>query len=450
MASEDWKRELTDIFFARSGVIWITTLAIFACALAIAVLWPPTYSATASLRVIARTSSLNPGGLTPERDPNLPPMREDLTSEVEMITSPDVLRRTLLATGDLERDPAIYDKVREIRRDLVAEVIPNANVIKVTLLRKDMEKAEELLAVHLREYLQYRAAILTPTEEQQYLNERVDDYQKRLDAVQDELIAKSKANKVMIGDRELSSNIDLKQGLVSKLNDLRDELVGKQKEVIPLQEAMAADPNKPQYFTFLQYESLTVLSSKLMELTAEKAKERRSFQSDSERVKAIDQNIQILYHALRDEVARILAIRTNEIEVLKARITQIESQIAQMEQKNMELQQAVIEFNRLQQEQEHLKSSLDIMRRKRDEAYNSRLLTESSLSGQVRVISGPEGTGQLVFPLPFITMALGLIVGFITGCSLAFTIEFMDHTIKRPSDVARHAQLPVILSIRKA
>ncbi|MBF0564451.1 MAG: hypothetical protein HQK89_04345, partial [Nitrospirae bacterium] len=52
-----------------------------------------------------------------------------------------------------------------------------------------------------------------------------------------------------------------------------------------------------------------------------------------------------------------------------------------------------------------------------------------------------------VFPKKRIVIPLGLIVGFMTGCSLGFVKEYFENTFKRPSDVEVYAQIPVLFSI---
>lgn len=52
-----------------------------------------------------------------------------------------------------------------------------------------------------------------------------------------------------------------------------------------------------------------------------------------------------------------------------------------------------------------------------------------------------------VKPRPLLNMAIGLVVGAMTGVGLAFLLEYLDNTIKNEQDVERLLEMPVIGTI---
>ncbi len=52
-------------------------------------------------------------------------------------------------------------------------------------------------------------------------------------------------------------------------------------------------------------------------------------------------------------------------------------------------------------------------------------------------------------PHPALNLALGILVGLLTGCGIAFTIEYLRRTIRTPRDVVQELQLPVVGIIPK-
>jgi len=94
-------------------------------------------------------------------------------------------------------------------------------------------------------------------------------------------------------------------------------------------------------------------------------------------------------------------------------------------------------------------ASYQTFSKRKEEVEIDRAIQRKNFSADVSILSDASYSAELLYPRKLITLLLGLIVGFVTGCSLGFILEYLDHTLKRPGEVERYAALPVIGSIRR-
>ena len=151
--------------------------------------------------------------------------------------------------------------------------------------------------------------------------------------------------------------------------------------------------------------------------------------------------------ALRDEYVSSSFLRNPSLE---ARMTLLQMTIKELEARNVELQRHHIDRQRIQREASLLEYSYETFAKRGEEAKINADISKANLSGDVTLLSRAAFSGQCVFPRKLLTIVLGLVVGFIAGCSLGFMGEYFDHTVKSPAHVARTTGLPVICSIRKS
>jgi len=151
-------------------------------------------------------------------------------------------------------------------------------------------------------------------------------------------------------------------------------------------------------------------------------------------------------NGLRDEYIRSHFKDNTELE---AQMKMFTMEMRDLEDRNAELQSKSIEIRRIMREADLLQYSYETFARRAEESRINSATAQFSLSGEVSLLGGGTSSSEKVFPKPMLTLVLGLLVGIVCGCSLGFVAEFLDHTFKKPADVARNAGLPVICSIKK-
>jgi uncharacterized protein involved in exopolysaccharide biosynthesis len=402
--SEDWKREVAEIFFARRRIIGTTMLLIFVCSVLIAFLWPPTYVATGSILIQNRKPPSSPTSLEVKDVRVFDLSQEDVSSELEILTSPDLIRQTLqrmrdggdrpasegpassaadrirgALSGPVDRaaefmagTPEESDEssmlVRKVRSRLKTEVIPSSKVIKIRLTDRNPRRAEQFLDRLMDEYIRFRSAVFNPASQEKFLKDRTDDYQKKLEQNEDSMSAAITESSVTMVQREMEKNVALRGDLQAKLFALRDQYV------------------------------------------------------DS---------------------------RYIDNPTLEARMKLFQMEIKNLEDRNVELHKLSTRYKRMDRQADLLDYSFRTFARRAEEARINQDVTASSISSEVSILSRAGMSAERAFPKKGLTLFLGLLVGFITGCSLGFMVEFFDHTFKRPEDVERYGALPVLCSITR-
>ncbi|MBM4142346.1 MAG: hypothetical protein FJ225_01950 [Lentisphaerae bacterium] len=369
MPAEDWKRELVEIFFARSGIIWSVTFVVFACAVAIVLFWPPTFEATGSVLMQGRRPPSSPTSLEVSDVRVFDLTEQDVASELEILTSPELVRRALEDVGAPKADAQeMAARVRGEKGKLRTEVVPASHVIRIAYRNRSDSRAEAFLEALLGNYVPFRSAKLNPMGQHEFLSKRAEEYREKLEQVEDKLMESARMGSLASLEEEMTSNVTLKRELSTRLADLRDNFV----------------------------------ASKFLE--------------------------------------------NKEME---ARMKMLSIGIMELEDRNEQLQRTAIEIRRAMREAEMLEYSFKTYARRAEQAEVEQGFGGASLSADVAVLTSAAMSAVRVFPQRVMTLLLGLIVGFITGCSLGFVVEFLDHTVRKPEDVERYSGLPVVFSITK-
>ncbi len=446
MQNEDWKKELVETFFAHKGVVLASTILLLLGAAGIAFYWPPTFAASGSVLVRGISVQVSPQALGSAELKNLNVAKEDIATEVQILSSPDLLRKVVLGDDGPMTEEG-QKQVARIRSSLQTEVVPTSNVIAVRLYDRDPAWAEKTLDEILRRYIVFRAEVFHPVGQESFLSTRADKYKAELTKVEDDLLRLSGESSVTLPEREITNNVDLVRDLKKQLGELRLEHIQLDREIRPLKQALAED--RRQYFAFLNLEAIDSIGSRLKDLQVEFSRLDRSFQPDSGKLQAVKSNVQGLADDLRYEVQRVLETRTVTLEGNLARQQELMEAIRAIEKRNVELDRHATEVTRLRREAALLTFSYDTFSKRAEEARINSAIAAANFSGEVSILSGAKNSAALIFPLKGMTIGIGLFVGLVTGCSLALLLEFFDHTLKRPGDVARFSQLPMICSIRK-
>ena len=253
---EDWKREFTDIFFARRRIIFLTAILIFCVAVLIAFLMPPTYKATASVLVRGKKPQINPGLLEDAEIRTQDISEEDVVSELQILASPELIRRTLsnlygvdakaedtevggklpmIETGELA------DAVSHVKANLETEVVPSSNVIRISYYEKDEALAEEILDGLLSEYVSYRTEVFSPTAEAAFLKDRAQHYLEQLHAIEGKILDLTRNGNVALIKQEMDNNSMLKKELSHRLAQAEMEYKQQWKKLEPLEKSLEGD-----------------------------------------------------------------------------------------------------------------------------------------------------------------------------------------------------------------
>ncbi len=384
----DWKRELCELFFVRRTLILGAVLAGVLLAVALMCCWPPTYRASTAVLLRGKRIEIVPAALNVTGAGACAVSREDVASELEILRAPALLERTA--------------------RRLLATPRPAGGGGWFTrLLGRDGSAAADsprALARRMRDNLRASRAPNAKVIRLSY------DAGSRTAAEQalDTLVAE-----YLLYRNEIYSPPDQQEFLSARSRDYRTQLEALEDELAGL----------------LQTNAVCLPEQEL---------------SDNLDMK---KTLLLKLGSLRDELAASPFVSNP---VLVQRIAGVQEEIQALDQRNILLQRVTTQARRMSRETGLLSYSYEMFSKRGEESRLANDIGSASLSGDVAVLSRAAQSAERVFPRPLCLLLAGLTGGLLAGFLLALLDQYLDHTFRRPADVARHAGLPVIFSVKQS
>lgn len=451
---EDYKAELLTIFFAQKRTIVSITALVTIGAVLIAFFWPPVYSATASILIRGKKVEMGTGTLELEKPYAAKLTKEDMSSEVLILKSIDVRRNTAKyfqenKTPFKKKDEMdIKNLAAFLKNNLQTKIVPVSNAIEIILLDNDPDDAVIILNALVNQYLLYRRQVYNPDQVGLFFSQQADKFKEELTKKGDELIKLVEKTRMSDPQKEIENNLLIKQGLEQGLNVLINDAIEKELQVRHM-EKMLNDDNI-QFFSFIENPAINGvegLSPKLQRLVLERGNILRTYHPLSEKIKAIERQIDDVYLTLKKEVRAYKENLENELRIANEKIVSTKGRLDKIDTRNVALRGLYVRSQRIETEAKMMLSSYEIFSRRKEEARISGSLNKENLFSNVSILSKASPSKEPVFPNKKIIIPMGIIAGFITGCSFGFLREYFDHTFKKPGDVMNYAGLPVIFSI---
>jgi len=444
--TEDYKREILFIFFSQRLFIFKITLIIFIASVSIALFWPPTYAAYGSFLLKSKELHKSPSVVEDIQVRQEVLKKEDLASEIEIFIANETIDKTLkrLQKEHPNKDYA-NKKVSSILKHLKTEILPASNVIKVTYTAKNSESAKELLETLMDEYIRARLDVINSESARGFFSEQVQEYAQELEGKEKILHDLVGTTKVSNPEKQIESNIFLIKDFENILNGLETQAISKRYLIKHLKKSLKS--KKIQTFTFINNASLNHLSTSLMDVYSESAQILKDYKPESEKYQGIQRQLKSLHELLVKEVVEYQGFQQAELNTLEKQIKKTQTKINHLNTNNVTLHKQIIDTNRILRESGILTSTLETFAKRREEANVNSIASDANLYFAVNIIDKAYASSDPIYPKKTMTMVLGLIVGFITGCCLGFIRHYFDHTFKSVLDVDRYLAMPVLFSI---
>ena len=450
--TENSVREVVTIFFAQRKIILRTFLAIMLGALAIVLFYPPRYDIRGSILVRNHKVEKSPDTLEDTEIKTFEVSKEDLASEVEILTSHDVIAASVRRLHDAGRaftepdldEAAVKKHVRTIRKALTATMLPDSNIIEVSLTSGEPDTALVVLSTILDEYVNRRARVFNPQQAVDFYQTQVGKFDKGLKAQESKLI--DLVRRVGSADpaMEIENNLAHKKDLETELDQARNQWIEKERYLTLLRDGL--NSGEVKFFSSIENPSINSLGAKLQDLVLERGNKLRIFAPTSSEIQAMDEQIDSTFASLRGEVQSIVRKQASEAETLGEKVATLERRLEELAARNIQLHGAVVEKEAIEREMDLFRHSYDTFSKRLEEARIN-VSSDASNLFNISILSRPFHSGVPVFPNPGTFIPVSLFVALLTGCSLGFLREYFDHTFKTPQDSEKYAGLPTIFSI---
>lgn len=450
-STEDYLRDVLVILFARHKLILGVTLGMFLAALAVTLIWPPTYTVTGSVLVKNRQLSKSPQSIESTQTRVWEVDLATMTTEMRILTSAELLNRTMAdlnAAGKLGGQPldqdALDDFTDQVRTRLSAVVVPASNIIELTLRGKKPKEIRSILDSLMERYIAFRSGIYNPGLAPEYYKDEAEGFKKNLQAMDKRMLDLAGRANSADPTSEIQNNLDLRKTLEQQLETLKQDKINLVSLIAALREKL--DNKNLQFFSSIDNHAINLLSDKLQDVYLEKTNALRVFTEDSEKVSSITDQITELYAALKAEVQSYLGAQQNRLGIITEQEAVLTERVASLTRRNIELHDILVRQQRLKNESQVLEQSYQVFATRSEEA---RISSSSDLESlfSISILARPALPSEPTFPNWKIVLPVGLLAGLLLGLSLGFFAEYFDSTFKTPADVLRHAGLATLFSI---
>jgi len=452
-------RDMWRVIRKRKWMIMLSVLTLTVIAAAGTGLWlffAPWYTATAYLGVNPERQSvlIAPGAGMYQQ--NI--MDRRVQEFAELVDQDPVLNRAVQAPGLQQtkwyRDRDKKDVVQDLYDDIRVSVIPNTNLIRVSMtgtVQKDLPEIVNAVADAFKENMRDQTE-RNRREEIHRLEEEQREQQNELRRTENQ-ITNLRGDAPTGGFEQGRNAVTIEiQAIVQKLTELQvyEAQVNDIVQMLRQQWQDKSIVTNPQVIAMLNADR-QLLALENMKVGIETQLE--SFKRRVEGPGPLHRQ-SLVYEAQLDAVKMQIDEVTRDVteEAAKSLITVTEGELAGVRAQILSLRTRLNAANARLTDMEarmtQLQTNLDKSERigERMQTIDNRLADlralGESLSVEVRQPATlPREPSQ---PLWIFNMPLGVLLGLVVGFGLAFLLEFMDTSIKAPSDISRRVDLPLL------
>lgn len=380
--------------------------------------------------------------------------REKLfNTHLELLKSGTVLKRVCENLDNRIEIPAILEGLTVKQGETAGE---KNDIIELSYKNHSSETARDVINEICRTYIDYRRDVNSQeiTRLIYKFETQIGKLQSVLDAKESDLRKFKEDNRMV----QLSSETNL---LISKLSDMELELQKTQLQLVETKERITALNSQISKQEQEVVQSITYhdpFQNRLSALELELNTLSSEYSPEHYKVKMLKQQIEMLKSAAADSLNREAASRTmvtNPIrQALLQELINLTIEKSATETKRTAQEQIIEKLNHellalpsleqryayLQRETESQLQTLRLLKTKYEEAKIRRDSQESDL----KILELADTPTIAISSVKLSSIAIGFLIGIIIGIALAFLIEYLDQSLKDPSDVEKILELPLL------
>ena len=477
-------RDVLFVLFRHGKAVAAAFLLVAAAASAVALLLPDVYKSEAKMLVrLGRESvSLDPTATIGQSVQPIQTRKSEINSELELLKSRGLAEAVVtrispqrilnkadaVATAPLARDneqrradgaetdtrdtAEFADAVLKVMREVKVEVAPDSNVLYVSYSASDPVRARDIVAAYVSEYLDLRLKVYRNPDSQSFFARQHDRSQEQLDALQQQ-VRELKDRTGLADIAAQRTNLLARIGaLRSAYDDARTTLAASRATADQLRISLATMPDSvvTSRTTNAPNSSVEALRQRLAELRIDEQDISSRYVADSPTVVTIKAKVREATSLLKDAEQRAqettgpnanreaVALRLQgvlaDVAAGEARVTQVEANLANAEAGLTLLNKTQITLDDLTRQaaaaEANVQQYAKVLEVSRvDTALETNKISNISVYEPAKLPLEPEG------PKRKLLLAVGLLLAGMAGGGVAFALESLDHTVKRPEDL---------------
>ena len=455
-------RDVVYIIFERLRTVLTIFIVVFSGSILLALFLPPIYQSSATFYL--------------RSPPNLDPLQKDtyydyknrvrraLQEQKEIVFSNRVLQRVaekLYPGPSLANLPKTIEKMRK-RLEVTpptGETFEDSNVYIVSYQEETAEGAAKGAATIAEVYQETFAAISREKALYSY-----EFFQQQVEKLEQDMAAKEAAlrdyeSRKALGLLEIlnlepkKTNLEtgpqaLLNQTLQKYHELQEQLAGLNTSI----EAMERESEKSSIPAIIPEmegvgRTITVFKNKVAQLQIQLNEMKPQFSEQFVPLEQVQHELDLNIRSLKDELARALEAQKINARTLKAKLLELEKVIEELQER---IRSAVQEKSAYEGLLLEFNLARDAYSSARNQLEQARLALELNQEKQViTLVDVPEVPFKKSKPNRPLIVLLGLIAGLSLGVASALTVDYFDHSIKRPADISRYLKVPLLGSVSR-
>jgi uncharacterized protein involved in exopolysaccharide biosynthesis len=375
------------------------------------------------------------------------PVIESVVRSLELYNYQDT---TIYETSQ-QRDIAMQTAVERVSRSLTIAPSPDPNIIKVRYKSVDPILSADLVNELVNRYIEYRFKIFSDDQSIAFLDRQIDEAAARLNDLQQKRAEFQSDGTLYSPEREGDLLFTKLKDYENRADAIRLERIGKESRLQALQSLIESGsyeelPAIDMGDDNVSLGSMLDLKDQLRTLEYERDRLLQKYTDSYIEVQDKNTEIEALRQRINDGILEFVSVLessisalTNEERTLRRSANGIRAQIRGLSGKELELQK----LSRGITENEELYS---VLLKQREEARLSR--SKKEMVVRVKILSPAVPPLQPIQTNRLIKLVMVFFFSLFAGVSLAFFVDFFDHSFKSAEEVQRYLDLETLASIR--
>jgi uncharacterized protein involved in exopolysaccharide biosynthesis len=474
-------RDLLAVVFRQRRKVVTLFAVVFLLTIALTAMAPRVYESNAKLLVrLGRESvTLDPTASTGQVMSVRQSRDNEINSELEILSSRDLSVKVVDAIGpeNLKRSGLLQrlglvgggdlhqQAIDSFDERLHIESLKDSNIITLSFTAGSPKLAQLALNTLITFYLDKHISAHRTSGSYEFFQRQTEDLQKELGRTESAL--RDLKNKKHIGMLDEQRRILLnrigaleqereqtrtgiagsraKIGEMNKIvTDLPETLITQQTSGYP----NAASDSLREKIYELQLREQDLLSrytetgAPVQEVRRQIAEARAMMNKENGERTQVTQGVNATRQSVKGE---ILQEKANQ-SALSARVKSLTSELAADRKdlitlNNTEVEVAQLERQLASQRENYIRYAASLEQARIDQALETQKISN------IGIVQAATASDIPVSPRALLNLIIGVVVGLVGGVALAFGVDYLDHTFRRPSDVEEHLKLPTLVAI---
>ena len=448
-------RDFFTIIFKHILVFITLPILVVTAIIVITYLTPKKYEAYTELR-LEESNYKNIGITGVQRDESAYFSRREqlINSEINIVKGSIVLEPVVknLKLHEIWETEGDSDKIkysnaiRILQGKLDVKPKHDSWVITITVTDTDPKLASEIANNIAREYIKKNVSLNTLPEAAQFYEDKLMLEQEKLENLQTQMKNLKLKNAVVNMDSEMEIKLTTLDTLEKDLTTVKTDIAGKQAMIDRVKAFQNSDVKNlipiPEIATIRVVEDLNY---RMVNMRLELNSLRNRYTDEETQIQVLLNQISEVEGKIRSEVSKIINQEVVALQILEQKRDTLETEINRQKQ-------ILLDRNRFEATYKNLERQIadnqqiisDLTKKYTDSLYAGESDTRLGL---VRQISPAEVPLEHSSPNMRLNLLFGIPLALFIGLAAVVLLDYLDHTLSTPDQVAEHLQLPVLASV---